>query len=118
MNKKFKQTLGVSLIASAITLLFSLAAFSDSKKKTSPFMGFLAVIGGFLGLFLVKEKLPLPQKRTAGEPVELFDESDLDDIDALVNAELSHTNDGEDSGAPRLNIEIPRDDEASEADFT
>ena len=118
MNRKFKQTLGISLIASAVTLLLSLPAFSDSKKKASPLMGFLAVIGGFLGLFLVKDaKLPCLKKETEEQPTELFEEKDLEDIGAVMNAELFHTNDGEDSGAPRLDIEIPRDDEASEADF-
>ena len=48
--------------------------------------------------------------------VEFFDEDELDDISTAMGAELSHS-DEEGDGMPRINRDIPRDEEASEADF-
>lgn len=121
MNKKYRQNLAFSLVISAISLLFALATQPSPRKKTTPWLSFLAVVAAIFGLFVIKNPDFTEKKlcRCAGEDEEeLFDEEELASVGAAVNAELSNSGDADDLGVTRIHIEIPRDEEASEADFS
>ncbi len=123
MDRKNRQNLAFSLVISAISLLFALATQPSPRKKSTPWLGFAAVIAALFGLFVIKNPdalIEYREKKAAEEDEngELFDESELEDLGAVVNAELSNPGDGDTPGTPRINIEIPRDDEACEADFS
>lgn len=120
MDNKQKKLLGLSLIVSAITMLFTLLIAPGKSKKTSRFLSVLALIEGLAGLFVATEE-PRRQLRdrraeTELDDSELFDEDEADDAVSVIHAELSRTQEGEDA-TPRLNREIPCDEDATEADF-
>ncbi len=119
MDKKNRQNLAFSLVLSAVSVLFALATQPAPRKKTTPWISFLAVVGAVLGLLAIKyPDLPERKKVAAGAEEELFDEEELANVGAVMNAELSNAGDGDDTGLNRINIEIPRDEEASEDDFS
>ncbi|MBE6662791.1 MAG: hypothetical protein E7606_05910 [Ruminococcaceae bacterium] len=119
MDNKQKKILGISLIVSAITMLFTLIIAPARNKKTSRFLGFLAALEGLAGLFVtLEEPRRLLRQRRAELVVddgELFDEDEADDAVSVIHAELSHSGEGE--GAPALHFDVPCDEEASEEDF-
>ena len=123
MNRRTKFTIGVSLVVSAATTAAAFVALSIKKK--SPWQALLAITAteGLVGLALMQDKLPTISTITKPTKIDLdmtdvefFGEDDLDDISTAMGAELSHTDD-EGDGMPRINRDIPRDEEASEADF-
>ncbi len=120
LNEKQKQILGISLILSAITLMFSFIVLCFKKKNILAAIATLAAAEGVIGLAMIKD-MNLPKKSNAEEedeePVELFDDEDLAYAEAVIGAELSQRNDGESPTCPNAKRVIPTDDEASEADF-
>ena len=120
MDNKQKKVLGISLIVSAITMLFTLLIAPSKSKKTSRFLGVLAFLEGLAGLFVATEEPRRLRREHRAEVLtedgELFDEDEADDAVSVIHAELSHTHEGE-GGAPRLHIEVPCDEDACEEDF-
>ncbi len=123
LNEKQKQTVGISLILSAITLTFSFIVLCFKKKNLLSAVLALAAVEGIVGLSLIKDMdLPCCQKKKDDaeeeeEPTELFDDEDLAYAESVIGAELSQRNDGEAPTCPNAKRVIPTDDEASEADF-
>lgn len=117
MNKKNKQILGTSLLLSGFAVLATMMFVPSKDKKTSRVLSFIALISGVVG-FLLTSNLPkrfFKTKERVADDGELFEEEDLDDTISVIHAELSDTEDGE--ATPKLNIEIPCDEEATEEDF-
>lgn len=120
MDNKQKKLLGISLIVSAITMLFTLLIAPSKNKKTSRFLSVLAFIEGLVGLFVTTEE-PRRQLRnrrseTELDDSELFDEDEADDAVSVIHAEISRAQETDDA-APHLDREIPCDEDATEADF-
>ncbi|MBO5305868.1 MAG: hypothetical protein J6B12_03805 [Clostridia bacterium] len=99
MDNKQKKLLGISLIVSAITMLFTLLVVPSRNKKASRFLGFLAVIEGLAGLFVATEEPRRELRRKKAEAFEddgeLFEEDEADDAADVIYAELSHTNEAD-----------------------
>ncbi len=122
LNKQQKHIAGISLIFSAVTLVFSFIILCFKKKNLLGAILALAAAEGVVGLALVKDmELPLKKKPAEDddeeEPVELFDDEELAYAESVIDAELSQRNDGETPTCPNAKRVIPTDDEASEADF-
>ena len=124
MQKRTKFMIGVSLVVSAITTTVAFIALCIKKKNAWQALLAIAATEGLVGLALIEDKIPeritinRPKKVNVEETEEMFDDEDIDEALSTINAELSHTNDDEGANtSPRINTEIPRDDEASEADF-
>ena len=119
MDNKQKKVLGLSLIVSAITMLFTLLVAPSKDKRGSRFLAVLAFFEGLAGLLVaVEEPRRLLHRRSGDVEVdedELFDEAEALAADSAMYAEPSQ--EGECECAPSLNREIPCDDEATEADF-
>ena len=119
LDKKQRHIIGISLVFSAISLMISFIVLCFKKKSLLSAVLALAAVEGIVGLSMVKD-IELPKKKTEEdeeEPSELFEDEDLAYAEAVIDAELSQRNDGEAPAAPNAKREIPKDDEASEADF-
>ncbi len=118
MDKQNKKFLGISLIVSAITMLFTLLV-APKDKKGARILAFIAFLEGMAGLLVaVDEPRRLIRRRSADVEIdegELFDEDEALDADSVLHAEGARENEGE--GAPSLCCDVPCDDEATEADF-
>ncbi len=121
LNKQQKHIAGISLIFSAVTLVFSFIILCFKKKNLLGAILALAAAEGVVGLALIKDDLPCCKKAEVEEedeePVELFDDEELAYAESVIGAELSQRNDGEAPTCPNAKRVIPTDDEASEADF-
>ena len=116
MDKQNKKFLGISLIVSAITMLFTLLV-APKDKRGARLLAFVAFLEGMAGLLVaVEEPRRLIRHRHADVEIddgELFDEAEALDADSALYAEAS----GEGECAPCLNREVPCDEEATEEDF-
>ena len=117
MQKRTKFMIGISLVVSAITTMITFIALCIKKKNAWEAILAIAAAEGLVGLALMEDKIPAkisinrPKKVKAEEPEEMFDDEDL----SSINAELA--DDDQPASTPKLDTEIPRDDEASDADF-
>ena len=116
MDKQNKKFLGISLIVSAVTMLFTLLV-APKDKKGARLLALVAVLEALAGLCVaVEEPKRLLRRRKLDVDIggeELFGEDE--DTDAVLYAELSR--DGEGEGAPALCRDVPCDEEATEEDF-
>ena len=130
MKPKTKLIIGISLLASAVATTITFIALLVKKKSAWKAFLALTVVEGVAGIVFLQDRifpqLPFNKKKAEKEEEddseeeveELFDEEDVDQARSTLNAELAHTGDDESANAaPRLNNEVPRDDEASEEDF-
>ena len=127
MKKRTRHIIGLSVLASAFATLITFVVLLAKKKNA--WKAFLAItaVEGVVGLALLYDeilpRLPLKKKEKTEtedgeEAEELFDEEDVDQARSAIDAELSHNGDDDAANAdPRIDNEIPRDDEASEEDF-
>ena len=109
---KNKKLIGFSLVVSAFTMILTLFVAPSSDKKTSRFLSAIALIGGLIGAAMACEHAccRLSKKQIElDEDDELFDE-EIDDTVSVIHADHMDDTDG-------LHAEIPRDEEATEADF-
>ena len=116
MDKQNKKFLGISLIVSAITMLFTLLV-APKDKKGARLLAFVAFLEGMAGLLVaVEEPRRLIRRRRADVEIdedELFDEDEAPLADSVLYAEGAH----EGESAPSLCREVPCDEEATEEDF-
>ncbi len=120
MNRRTKFMIGISLIVSAITTTFAFLSLCLKKKSAWKAILALATVESLVGFALIEDKIPqvkIGKARKLTEPEEIFDESELDDVISAIDADLSVSSDDESIDAPHIHNDIPRDDEASEADF-
>lgn len=119
LDQKQRHIVGISLVFSAISLMLSFIVLCFKKKSLLSAILALAAAEGIVGLSMIKD-IELPKKEAAEdeeEPSELFDDEELAYAESVIDAELSQRNDTEAPAAPNAKREIPKDDEASEADF-
>ena len=117
LDKQNKKFLGISLIVSAITMLFTLLV-APKDKKGARLLAFVAFLEGMAGLLVAvdepKRLIRRPSLDLKLDDEELFGEDETLDASALFS-ELSRENEGEE--APTLCRDVPCDDEATEEDF-
>ncbi len=118
MNKRTKFFIGVTLIISAITTTVTFISLCFKKKSALAALAALATAEGIIGLALIEENnLICRKKAKETDDSELFDDEDIDLAMSGIDAELTYKNDGEGAGVPHIRFEVPKDEEASEADF-
>ena len=116
MNKRTRLFVGIALIVSAITTLFTFISLCFKKKGMLAALATLAAAEGVIGLALIEDNKGRRKKRAVADE-ELFDGDALEFAEATVDAELSDIDD-ENPSAPRIDFEIPKDEDACEDDFT
>ena len=130
MNKKTKQIAGIAMLFSAISLVVTFVVLSIRKRSFIQALLILATAEGTAAAILladkekVKARNPFRRKKKLVdgaelaeedfEADELFDDEGADAAEAQVRDELSGNTDEDE---PRVKREIPRDEEATEADF-
>ncbi len=118
MDKQNKKFLGISLIVSAVTMLFTLLV-APKDKKGARLLALVAVLEALAGLCVaVEEPKRLLRRRKLDVEIddeELFGDDEEQAILSAMQAELSR--DGEGEGAPVLCRDVPCDEEATEEDF-
>ena len=117
MTKRTRQTLGLSLLVSAFTLSVLFIVSCIKKKSILSAILALAALEGGAGAYLLMADDKKKKAIRRSFESEWFDGDEADLADRVMKAELGL---GEEEGmthAPRLHREIPRDEEACEADF-
>ncbi|MBQ7294108.1 MAG: hypothetical protein IJW79_10265 [Clostridia bacterium] len=117
MNKRTKLFIGIALIVSAITTLFTFISLCFKKKSAIAALAALAAAEGLVGLALIEDNKGRFRKKSVATDAELFEGDAVEFAEATVGAELSDLDD-ENSSAPRIDFEVPKDEDASEDDFT
>lgn len=126
LSKRSKETLGLSLLISAISLVITFLALSIRRRSfVQALLVLAAAEGTAAGLLLADKegKLPRFRKKVPVEGEEETEDAELFDEETgrVAEAELKEVLGGwrEEEGAPsaRARREIPRDEEATEQDF-
>lgn len=111
LTKQIKESLGLSMLISATTLAAASAVLPT--KKRGVLLG-IAALESACGAYLLAER----RMRRVREEVcedELFDEVECREAERRMRGVLGSRH--SDDAAPRVLREIPRDEEATEADF-
>ncbi|MBQ3483865.1 MAG: hypothetical protein IJA78_06825 [Clostridia bacterium] len=126
LTRKNKEIVGISMLISAVSLLFTFITLACRKRSALTALAMLMAAEGAAGAALLVEE-PVRRKRAArraakeadeaaiDEVEELFSEDEADEADARIRGVLSDKE--EESEGPRSLREIPRDEDATEADF-
>ena len=131
LTKRTKETLGISLLISAVSLAITFVVLSVRKRSFLQALLVLATAEGTAaGLLLADKegKLPKPNLKKKfvraeeaanedAEETELFDEETGKEAEEQIKEVLGGWRDDETASAPRARREIPRDEEATEQDF-
>ena len=120
LTKRIKENLGISMLISAISLVFTFLVLAVRKKSLLQAMLVFAAAEGTVGALLVMERERQKEKAEAAaneEPEELFDEEESREAELRVRSVLGGQRDDEYEDTPAVRREIPRDEEATEADF-
>ena len=127
MLKRSKLYIGISLVASALTLVLTFIVLCIKKKNIGKAILAIAALEGSIGAALILSHLDDENKLSPCKGIfkedknfEFFDDAEAEDTDKIVSSEL-----GDDEIVPadegelkyKLNFEIPRDEDATEADF-
>ena len=101
MNNKKRKILSISLVASAISMLFTILFVSSREKKGARILGVVALLEAIVGFFVLLEdprSLLRSLRRRAAKIEEVYEDVDAEE--------------------PCMDMsDIPCDDEATEADF-
>ena len=95
MNKRTKFYIGVTLVVSAITAMVTFIALCFKKKGALAALAALAAAEGMIGLALIEDNNVIKRKKVVVEEEVLEDEEE----------------------EQRIDIEVPKDEEATEEDF-
>ena len=120
LTKRIKENLGISMLISAISLVFTFLVLAVRKKSLLQAMLVFAAAEGTVGALLVMERERQKEKAEAAaneEPEELFDEEESREAELRVRSVLGGQRDDEYEDTPAVRREIPRDEDATEADF-
>ena len=126
MQKKSKLYIGISLVASAITLTATFIVLCIKKKNVGKAILAIAAIESGVGAAMILSHLEDENKLSPcrgifkeSDNYEFFDDAEADNTDKIVNSELDESEEALDEGELKykLKFEIPRDEEATEADF-
>ena len=120
LSRRIKENLGISMLISAISLVFTFLVLAVRKKSLLQAMLVFAAAEGTVGALLVMERERQKEKAQAAaaeEPEELFDEEESREAELRVRSVLGGQRDDEYEDTPAVRREIPRDEDATEADF-
>jgi|GEM_PF-2035023 len=123
LTRRQKETVGFSMIFSAITLMVSFAVIACRKRSILAALAAVAAAEGVTGYLLLTDPKPRKSCRARkGQKCadkeaeeELFDAEECREADAHIRQVLGGRHNEE--AAPRVLREIPRDEDATEADF-
>ena len=116
MNKKTKFFIGIALVISAITTLFTFISLCFKKKSAIAALAALAAAEGLIGLALIEDNKGRFCKKSVAADIALSEGDTVEFAEATADAESSDT-DGENASDSRIEFEIPKDEEACEDDF-
>lgn len=121
-SKRMKEVLGLSLLISAISLTITFIVQAIRKKSIWQALLAIAAAEGAVGSALLLTRTHVANcadvaesKEDDGE--ELFDEEESEEAELRIRSVLGGKYDGEPAVAPSARREIPRDEDATEADF-
>ena len=120
LSQRIKDNLGISMLISAISLVFTFLVLVVRKKSLLQAMLVFAAAEGTVGALLVLERERKKEQAEAAaneEPEELFDEEESREAELRVRSVLGGQRDDEYEDTPAVRREIPRDEDATEADF-
>lgn len=127
MLKRSKLYIGISLIASALTLVVTFIVLCIKKKSIGKAILGIAAIEGVGGAALILSYLddesmlsPCRGIFRKDHGFEFFDDAEADDTGKIARAELCDDEIASFEGEElkyKLDFDIPRDEEATEADF-
>ncbi len=120
LSQRIKDNLGISMLISAISLVFTFLVLAVRKKSLLQAMLVFAAAEGTVGALLVLERERKKEQAEAAaneEPEELFDEEESREAELRVRSVLGGQRDDEYEDTPAVRREIPRDEDATEADF-
>ena len=123
LTRRQKEAIGFSMLISALVMMVSFLVLAFRKRSIWAALLAIAAAEGVAGYLLLTD--PKPAKPRHGkrraivaldDDEELFDETECREADAHIRQVLGGTRRGGEA-APRMLREIPRDEEATEADF-
>ena len=126
MKQRLKDALGISLIVSAFSLCITFMVLTFKKKSIWGAILALAAAEGALGSYLLLDNVwqkgsvkasPTEDIVPGVEGEELFDADESVAAELRVRSVLGGKQEGEVAAIPSVRREIPRDEEATEADF-
>ena len=126
MKQRLKDALGISLIVSAFSLCITFLVLSFKKKSIWGAILALAAAEGAVGSYLVLDNVwqkgstkasPMEAEAVEIDGEELFDAAESAAAELRVRSVLGGKQEGEVAVSPSVRREIPRDEEATEADF-
>ena len=114
LTNRIKEVLGLSLLISAVSLVVNVVVLACKKRSLLGALAAVAAAEGVCGACLLAKK---KMKKVQGEPAEdeLFTEEECKEANARMRGVLGNRHDQE--VAPKILREIPRDEDATEADF-
>lgn len=113
LTRKQKENLGFSMLISAVGLVITFIVLSCRKRSVFAALSAMALAEGAVGYLLLTD--PDPRKVKKQEAEELFSEEECREADAHIRQVLRGKRDGE--ASRQVLKEIPRDEDATEADF-
>lgn len=120
LTRKAKEMLGISMLISATSLVIGFIVLAYRKKSIAAAVLALAAAEGVTGAVLLSDATSRRRARSArrradAEELELFDDAECRAATAHMQSVLGGRHD---EGEPASMLrEIPRDEEATEADF-
>ena len=126
IKQRLKDALGISLIVSAFSLCITFIVLSFKKKSIWGAILALAAAEGAVGSYLLLDNVwqkgsakasPTEEDLLEAEGEELFDAEESVAAELRVRSVLGGKQEGEVAASPSVRREIPRDEEATEADF-
>ncbi len=127
MLKRSKLYIGISLVASAVTLVVTFIVLCIKKKNIGKALLAIAALEGGVGAALILSHLDDENKLSPCRGIfredknfEFFDDDEVGDTNKIVSFELEDNETvsyDESELKYKLKFEIPRDEEATEADF-
>lgn len=119
LSRRMKETLGLSMLISAVGLVVTFVAVACRKRSLLSAIALLAAGELAVGAYLVESTAPTSRARKARAAApgaeELFTDAECREANAHIRNVLCGRH--EEEAAPRVIREIPRDEEATEADF-
>ena len=119
LTRRQKETIGFSMLFSAIVMVISFIVIAFRRRSFLAALAAVAAAEGAAGYLLLTDPQPCkPRKRkkaAEADEEELFDEQECREANAHIRRVLGGKQ-GEEA-APSVLREIPRDEDATEADF-
>ncbi|MBE6555125.1 MAG: hypothetical protein E7663_02655 [Ruminococcaceae bacterium] len=122
LSQRKREIVGLSMLVSAVSLCVTFIVLSFRKKSVWQALLAIAAAECAVGsaLLIKRERcrtVNAPVEEVSTEEEELFTPAEAAEAQLRIRSVLGGTREGEVAKAPSLRREIPRDEEATEADF-